>query len=318
MKKGWIITAVVLVIAGAALFMTALVRVHFDWSKLGTAQYETKHYMAEGAFNAVAVETDETDITFEPSGNENCIVICTERTNVRHSVTVENGTLQIKVIDERRWFDHINIFGKSLSMTVFLPQSAYDALTVQTDTGDVTVPASFSFGSIDIKTDTGDVDCRASAAGAFKIKTSTGDIKIAGVQAASVELTVSTGDIDASDLACTGDIAVTVSTGDATLTGVTCRCLTSRGDTGDLTLKNVRAEETFDIQRDTGDVCFDGSDAAEITVKTDTGDVTGTLASAKIFTVNTSTGHIRVPESTSGGICRVTTSTGDVKLSVAS
>ena len=46
--------------------------------------------------------------------------------------------------------------------------------------------------------------------------------------------------------------------------------------------------------------------------ETSTGKVKGHLLTDKIFVTSTSTGKVRVPSTESGGICKVTTSTGDI------
>ncbi|MCQ2427410.1 MAG: DUF4097 domain-containing protein, partial [Clostridia bacterium] len=81
-------------------------------------------------------------------------------------------------------------------------------------------------------------------------------------------------------------------------------------------LKNVVTEGTIAIERSTGDVRFEGCDADELEISTDTGDVTGSLLSSKVFIAHSDTGRIDVPETTSGGKCKITTDTGDIKLSV--
>ena len=115
---------------------------------------------------------------------------------------------------------------------------------------------------------------------------------------------------------CDGDVSVNVSTGKAYLTNIACKSVLSKGDTGDISLKNVIAAENFSIERTTGDVSFDGSDAAEIFVETDTGNVVGTLLSEKVFVVNTDTGKKEVPETLSGGRCKITTSTGNIRINL--
>jgi len=69
-------------------------------------------------------------------------------------------------------------------------------------------------------------------------------------------------------------------------------------------------------ESDTGDVKFDGCDAAEIFVETDTGDVKGSLLTDKIFIVQTDTGSVDVPKTATGGKCEITTSTGDINISI--
>ena len=123
-------------------------------------------------------------------------------------------------------------------------------------------------------------------------------------------------DIDFTDVVCMGDISLGVSTGKTRLNGVNCRSLVSIGGTGDIFLESVIATEKLDIKRSTGDVSFKDSDANAIFVKTSTGDVCGSLLSDKVYITNTSTGNINVPNSTSGGRCEITTSTGDIKITV--
>ena len=129
-------------------------------------------------------------------------------------------------------------------------------------------------------------------------------------------MTVSTGCITASAITCDGDVKVKTTTGDTVLTDVTCRNLSSEGSTGDLILKRVTAAEAFVIERDTGDVRFDACDAATLSVTTDTGDIKGSLLTEKVFITSTDTGRVDVPESTTGGKCKLTTDTGDIEISL--
>ena len=317
MKKGFIITALVLVAVGLAVFAGAFIASGFDFSKLGNDNYVTNTYTVDEDFDSIVIDTNATDIVFVPSEDGKFSAVCSEeRDKVHHKVTVENGTLNITVNDDRKWFDYISFFNKSMSMTVSLPEAHYESLKIEASTGDVSIPGSFSFGSVDIRMSTGDVSCAASADCGIKIGTSTGDITLNGVSADSVELSVSTGKVQAHRIECGGLFSVGVSTGKAELTDVTCKDFTSDGSTGSLTLKNVVATGSFNIERSTGDVKFDSSDAAEIKVNTSTGDVTGTFKSPKIFFTDTRTGNVDVPRTTTGGTCEITTTTGDIELKI--
>ena len=70
------------------------------------------------------------------------------------------------------------------------------------------------------------------------------------------------------------------------------------------------------IERSTGDIELNGCDAGEIFIETDTGNVEGTLLSEKVFVVTTDTGDKRVPNTTSGGRCEITTDTGDIYITI--
>ncbi len=54
----------------------------------------------------------------------------------------------------------------------------------------------------------------------------------------------------------------------------------------------------------------------ELFIKTSTGDVEGSLLADKVFIVNTDTGEVDVPKTTSGGKCEIKTDTGDVEINI--
>ncbi|MBQ7624068.1 MAG: DUF4097 family beta strand repeat protein, partial [Clostridia bacterium] len=298
MKKTAVITAVVFILVGAALFAGALAAADFDLSKLGETEYETKTYTPDGSFDSIFIETEETDISIEPSPDGSPGVVCAERKGLNYDVAVEKGKLLIKSSDNSNWLDRLNPFSGSLKITLYLPEKAYGALSVKCGTGDITVSAPLSFGTAEIKT-------------------STGDMTLQGVHADELSLSTSTGNINVINTECAKDLSVSVTTGDAAVCGAVCENLISNGATGDITLIDVLATDSFKIERNTGDVFFEKCDAGQISVKTTTGDVTGTLISEKIFKANTSTGDIVLPEKRSGGECEITTSTGDIVIGLS-
>ena len=315
-KKIWLIVAAALVFCGGILFVCGMSVQGWDFAALSTSQYETNEYTVQESFQHISVKTDTADLVFLPSDAEQISVTCFEQVNVKHIVTVRDDTLVIEAVDTRKWYEHIGLFFRNTSVTVYLPRGAYGALSVDSDTGDVDIPKDFSFTSMDISESTGDVTSYADVSGTVQIRTDTGDIRVEGASAGALDLSVSTGDVTVSEVLCEGDMRIRVSTGKTKLTGVTCAHFTSKGSTGDLSLQNVVATGGFSIERSTGDVKFSGCDAAEISVLTDTGDVTGTLLSEKVFITRTDTGDIRVPSSTTGGRCEITTDTGDIRISI--
>lgn len=124
----------------------------------------------------------------------------------------------------------------------------------------------------------------------------------------------------------TGDITVNTfsfdtlnvktSTGELTVNGVDCTEFKADTSTGDITLNSVAASGSLRIEGSTADIEFNGCDAAEVYVKTSTGDVEGSFLTGKSFNCKSSTGDIEVPRQTSGGVCEITTSTGDIEIDV--
>ncbi len=319
MKKStiaWLVVAASLILLGAIIFGGVMMSLNWDFNKLNTNKFETNTHTVSDSFDSIAIDTDTADITFLPSEDESCKVVCNELENINHSVDVVDGKLTIKCEDTRKWYEYIGInFGKT-TVTVYLPQSEYSSLSIGADTSDVSIPNNFKFDSINVIVSTGDVTCSASTSGKMSIKTSTGDIKLDNLSVGSIELSVSTGRVSISSVVCDGDIKLRATTGDTTLTNITCANLTSKASTGKLIMNNVIASGNFSIERNTGDVRFERCDAEEITIVTGTGDVNGTLLSDKIFIANTDTGRKDVPETTTGGKCKITTDTGDIKISI--
>lgn len=295
-----LVLAALLILAGGLLFVCTMEALRWDFGELSTKQYETNTYEIREDFHSITMNTDTADITFVPSGDGKCSVVCCEETNANHSVAVNDGTLTIELVEDKTFADHIRNIGINFGapkITIYLPQAEYVSLVIHEDTGDVELPQEFQFESVDIAVSTGDIACSASVSGQLKIKTSTGHIRVENVAADSLELTVSTGDVQ--------------------LVNIHCNTLRTTGNTGHILLKNVIATDTISVRRTTGDVRFDGADAAAIVVETDTGDVTGTLLSEKTFLAQSDTGDIKVPKTISGGRCEITTSTGDIRLEIA-
>lgn len=338
MKKSaiaWLIAGTALVLLGGVIFCGALLTQGFDFRKLTTNQYETVEHQVNEEFNSILVQTDTADVIFVPLEGSQGLVECYEEENIKHTVTVKDGTLMIEVRDERKWYQHIGIFAESPKVTVKIPAKEYQALTVETDTGDVEIPKDFLFQSISLTGSTGDVTCRASAREEIRVKLSTGRALIVGVTARSIDGKTSTGDVILEDVTCTEDISIQVTTGDVVLSRVECRNLESTGDTGDLSMTAVIARMRVSLERttgevelercesaeleittDTGDVELERCDASDIKITTDTGDVEGSLLSPKNFITATDTGRVRVPSSTEGGRCEIKTDTGDIEITV--
>lgn len=317
--KVWLVIATSLVLIGGILFAGVMSTLGWDFIELSTVKYKTNTYEINKAFDSVSINTDTADIVFAFSDNGVCKVECHEEENAKHSVTVEDGTLTVALIDERSVYDFIGYIGLNFGspkITVYLPKAEYSSLLVKEDTGDIEIPKAFIFKDVDISLSTGDVDFCASASEVVKIKTTTGDIRVGNISAGALDLSVSTGKVTASGVSCEGDITVGVSTGKVNLADIACKSVISSGNTGDIYLNNAIATEKFSIERSTGDVKFYSCDAAEIYVKTDTGDVNGTLLSDKVFIAETGTGSIHVPNSITGGKCEIATNTGDINIGV--
>ena len=311
-----ILIAVVLVVVGSIVCGAAAASMQFDLKKLDTGKYETNTCSVNESFRSISVAAADEKLLFRPSEDGKCKVVCFEAEHTKHTVSVTGETLTIKTEDERNLIEHFGIYNRAQEITVYLPERAYADLRIETDTGDVDLPADFSFDRIQIKADTADVCCLASAKRGLEIAVTTGDVSVAGVAAGSMDLTTTTGKIRAESVVCEGAAYIRVQTGKTRLQDLNCGSFTSEGTTGDITLDHVIAADVLSITRDTGDVEFQACDAASVFVQTTTGDVTGTLLSEKVFITETDTGKVEVPKTVAGGRCEISTDTGDIRIGI--
>ena len=317
--RKWVKAGVILLAAGILICGISFAILGFDFGKLSTVRYETNTYDVQEDFQNISIDADTEKITLVPSGNDICSVVCLEEEDDPHQVSVRDNTLTVERKEKNRWhLFHIGSITESPEITVYLPEDAYRELSIEADTGDVSIPEDFTFDSISVSLDTGDVSCLASASGSITVKTSTGHITIADVSAAEMRLTASTGKTEVSNVELTGDLDIRESTGKAVLENVSCANFSSDGSTGSLLMTNVAASNAFHLERDTGNIKFDGCDAETIHVRTSTGKVTGTLLTDKVFVTKTDTGSVRVPETAAGGRCEITTDTGNIRIEVKS
>ena len=315
-KSVWLIIAISLILIGGIIFSFVMSQLNWDFTKLSTSKYVTNSYDINDSFKNISIDTDTADIVFVPSETQKCSVVCYEYNNEKHTVKIEDDTLVIKRNDTRKWYECIGINFGTPKITVYVPQGEYGNFSVKTSTGDVTIPETYTFESVDVSVSTGNVNCLASALGKIKIKSSTGNIRVENISADTLDLSTSTGKVTASNVICENDVKIKVSTGDTNITDIKCKNVISNGSTGDMFLENVIADNKFSIERSTGDVKLESCDAGEIYIETDTGDVKGTLLSEKVFIAKTDTGRIDVPKTLSGGRCEITTDTGNIKISV--
>ena len=303
-----IVIGSLLLIGGGALFGVAA----YKSSKNNTV--ETKEYKELESFNKFDIDLTIADLEFVKS-DETKVVVQETKYDV-HTVSVADNTLKVKGQDTRKWYEHLfnwNWFQK-VKVTVYMPDGAYEDLKVISATGNIVVPNDFSFASFYTSASTGNVTSKANVTGDVTVATATGAINFEGVTANKMELRASTGDVKLKDVTVTEGVKIKTSTGDFNLENVTCKSYESSSSTGDVNFNNVKVTEKITIKNDTGHVKMIASDAAELDIKTSTGYVSLELLTAKIVYAESSTGRKNVPLSTTGGICQIKTSTGNITV----
>jgi len=190
----------------------------------------------------------------------------------------------------------------------------FDNIYLESDTGSINCFASAK--DVEISCDTGKIKVENISAEKLSIENDTGNITLNNSTVTEIiDIEADTGSVIVSDVDC-GSISTECDTGDIKLSNVNCTDLNSDCNTGDIILTNVIASDKIKAINNTGDIKLDKCDADSLYLETNTGDVTGTLLSEKIFYAEADTGSVNVPHSTTGGLCEIKVDTGDIKISI--
>ncbi len=304
-----IILGIGLLAAGTAIATIGMINA--PSAKTVTNTHELKDETITG-FN---IELATADLEFIAS-TESPKVVCQETEKTIHTVSVVDHVLTIKGTDTTKWYEQAFTFNfTKKKVSVYLPAGAYEGFALDGETGDINIPHDFSFASATLKMSTGDISWKADVTEALSITTSTGNISVDGINAKSFTSKSSTGGLKIKDSEIAGAVKVKVSTGNVNIDGLRADSLTIESSTGSLRIKDTLIANAYNSDGSTGDVIFEDSDAATLKIKTSTGNVKGNLLTGKTFVTHTSTGIVNVPP-TSGGLCEITTSTGDIKITV--
>jgi len=289
-----IIAALILLLIGIIIFTATMCR--NNWEVPGVivkTETVTQTFSISERFDNIALDIETDDVFFAQSYDSKCNVVITNNKNAEYNVGVKNGTLRIEKVKAKNgvFLD----FGDS-SITIYLPASAYKDLNISGSTGDIIIPSDFSFQNMDVDMSTGEITCGASVSNKLNLRVSTGEITLYSASA--------------------GDVFIKVSTGKTEVKDLHCSSFRSEGSVGRISLENTFVTGRIDIERSTGDVSFRNCDANEIEVKTSTGDIKGSISSDKIFIARSDTGKINVPETLTGGKCKLTSHTGNISITI--
>jgi transcriptional regulator with XRE-family HTH domain len=256
----------------------------------------TKTSVIEESFNSIIINTDTIDINIYLSNDESSKISYTTTDTYNIDFSVNNNTLEINQYDNKKIYELLFNFS-NLKLDLYLNIQTLDDLTIINSTGDINIADELNFDNINITSSTGDTLINNVTCNYLIYKGSTCDVKL-----------------ENSNI--NNDLNIKTSTGEIILSNVVSNNAFFTSSTGDIILTNVLVDQSLNILGSTTDVIFNEIDASNITVKLSTGNVEGVINTDKIFIVQTSSGKIKIPECTTGGICKITTSTGDITIKI--
>lgn len=340
-----LITAGILLLIGLILGAVGLFLLRADEEGKYLPRYEEKTHSVTEEFDAIEIDDDEYDIYLHLSTDGSCRVVCHDSEKIYHTVKVENGTLTITRHDDRRWYERFGLFyHRKTELDVYLPASHYRSLTVTNTSGSISLPADFTFDSARLVSVSGWIENHANVSQSLYLKTTSGEIKtsdngsldeltaastsgnirLSNLAARTISLSTTSGDItldgampDPKTNLAPAKLEVTTTSGDLSLSNIEMDTFYAKAVSGDLKLMRINISETATLKTTSGDIELTLCDAEEWNMITVSGDVKGTITSAKTFITDTTSGHVRVPNSTpSAGICSIRTTSGDIYIEI--
>lgn len=310
--------AVTLLLLGAAAVLVAFAATGFDIGKIGdSGKTVEERYEADAPFSSVFVEEMVCTVRILPSGDGTCYAEYRGSDKIIQTVTVEDGVLTVRGKDTRRWYERIGIFYGKCEMCVYMPEGVYENLTVRTDAGNIAVPEAFTFRRAELKAVSGEVEMLAGVREKLSVQTTSGDIQVQNTEAEQIELHAVSGSVSGRDLAADERLSVQTTSGDIRLEGVRCGKADISTTSGAILWQDVCATGDATLHSVSGDIRLSRCDAASFSIETTSGGVNGTLLSEKVFSVSTTSGRVQVPSTSSGGVCRIKTVSGDVHIELA-
>ena len=275
-----IIVAIILIAAGGAICGMAYVQMDGSFAAMSFADMELDEIEVTEEFKDIEAAVNIGNVTIRRSDEADCYVERYQDKKAPFEVSVENGKLLITQKERKNvpWYEYLSLLADIPRVVVFLPKEEYGDIALKTDTGKIAAVGELSSDSM--------------------------------------SLTSETGDISISDMACKRQLSANTDTGEIKISDTTCSDLKMQGETSSMQLRDVVSAGTFDIVTETGSIKFDDCDASQITAQVETGSITGTLRSSKRFEAKVETGSVHVPKDTYGGLCKLKTETGEIRISI--
>ncbi len=222
-----------------------------------------KSYTAKNSaedLEKIYIDTCDGDIHFQKSAGDQVIIGYYDYENLKHTVTEENGVLQITAND-KEWYDYVTNFGSWTAepITVYVPERFDGEIQLDTSNGDIALMDLNKVGVINCKTSNGDMFLHSiSVEKEILLETSNGKIELENITTGADLITkTSNGSINGKEI-----------------TANSCDLKTSNGK---VTLENVTAPHRLKVKSSNGELELLEAVSDNISLDTSVGDVTGTI-----------------------------------------
>ncbi len=278
-----------LLIAAFAAVLTSCVSFGFR-----RAEAVTNEYVFETIIKDFDIETTACDVLIMPWDDRNTKVVCHEADLLLHDVQVKDGKLVIK---RKERTDGVSFNNMILRIEIMMPAGSYGNVMAKTSSGSIELSSGFDFVDAILSASSGAIVCDAQVRGQLLCNTSSGGQRLSGTGCKWLQAASSSGSILAEN--------------------IRAEVAEFSASSGSVTLNDVIAQDELSVETSSGDISFENCDAHSVKLRASSGEISGSLLTGKVFRAKASSGSVRVPQDDpSGGRCEVTTSSGDINITV--
>ncbi len=151
---------------------------------------------AEGTFTKIDIKASSANIIIKKSDTDKTYAICDSSKKISYELKAESGTLCLKEIDNRKWYDHIGFFFGWRDAVLYLPEENYASLSIDISSGNIKCEDEiFSFAEAELMSTSGSIKYSAKAE-RLSANVSSGSIYIEKLNAQSIRLNAVSGSIN--------------------------------------------------------------------------------------------------------------------------
>lgn len=260
-------------------------------------------------FNNLEVDVASAEVYIQKSTDGTCrIEYMDDPDHEQYEILVKDGRLIFKNI-QTSWdwdsakdiLDHVfDQVGSGFNMeekkvTIFLPEKAYQTLSIASASGDVRIQEALTFTNAAVATASGEVSIgNMQGLDTLAVATASGSVILSNMTIAqNTSINTASGDVHLDEINIGEEMEITTTSGQVTLKRVIC----AEGE----------------IHTASGDVKLENLETDSMSIETASGDVTGMISEEYNVSAHSASGDIRVP-SGSKGEWKIGTASGDILL----
>ncbi len=308
--------------AGLILLLGLFIKIKFNPVELNNEKQIIKTYDISDDYSDIYIETKDADVRFVVSENGKTSVTCINGTK---KDVVGSFNKCLKVISEKKKkagtvFNPVFDFRKdnAADITVSLPYKRLGDVALITENGRIEADDFFLSDTVNssLVTKNGEIIYCMNTTGNCFIENENGNITVRSLQCDYVDVKNKSGEISLTGSDIKGALNIKNGSGEFNAENVECENLTAESDSGDLYLKNFLSRVAVTVKENSGNVKIRKSDANAFIIDSKSGDVDAEFVSPKIYTVESKSGSVNIPESLSGGMCKINTDSGDIRVRI--